>query len=348
MVCGGRGEPAGSLRETRRGGVEGHGGGLAISLRFLCLLPDRAIPGNLVVTVAAYTRTIERLETELAGKFYIEVKKSGEWVSFSSQTYATLDAAAHQSLLIIPEVRKNCDGIRIKHLHSNPNAVKLIYDIVFEKMFNTGHSKRDSNNTSFLQWLVERWAYIAGMVAGIGAALAFFIFIYSKPSAILAVHDTIQTSSIQTQGVKPSLSKANPEADSSKEDNTWNNHPISGLGDKGAPSDTQAVDRIIRQYETHQSIVDQARDVASIISALDYMRCIPRDDFKANLVSSYLAYVSRIGATYTDKNMSRVIVGTELGTTNHVIGGKEKDLIDVGCGGLMAMSDNFSKWFSQR
>jgi hypothetical protein len=107
----------------------------------------------------------------------------------------------------------------------------------------------------------------------------------------------------------------------------------------------QGNDGMNRFFKTHPSVVDQARDIVSVLDGLDYMNCLPRDSTKEHLVNVFGDYLSRVKAPAADKINANNMIETRLKQGQASLQERDQVLKEIGCGGLFGMADIYVVWF---
>ena len=285
-------------------------------------------------------------------EFHIEVLRGDAWKTYSTTAFDTLDDAAHECLTIMPHLRRTFDGVRINRIETDLATGTTTNDYVYKKNWSipAGAAKPVNLHPKGLHgepaeaspWKMKNILIAFGLIAAAVIGLALAIDSSHQPQPV----DRPPVEALPAR-------KPQPQAAAEPARQSYIYRPT-----KGEPAHDEAYDRQAKALQANDgmdtffrknpALETQARDVVSVLDALDHLNCAGRDATKERLADTFLKYVGRTGAPAGDKDKAGDLLDGQSRRTRPVFNERYRPLYEIGCSGLFAVADVYVIWFRNR
>ncbi len=268
----------------------------------------------------------------MQSQYHIQVLSRGEWREYSSTHFTTLDDAAHECLLIMPQLRRNFDGVRINCVMLDVSTQEVINEILYHKSWAKQASAAKPNAAEAAGLRKPRGLVVA---AGVSVVAGLLLFYFNRAP----------TADSQIAPAKPLLSDPQHAERQSYIYHPSRPAPVADKNPQLKAENQEIIDERSRSLAQKKPLADQAQDVVSILDAIDYLNCASRQPVKATLVKEFTIYAlaTRSPPLETDGALKRI----EEQAHRHPgkLPPRDLSLEEIGCSGLFGLADLYGGWF---
>ncbi len=268
-------------------------------------------------------------------KYIIELLKKNQWHALPNIEHITLQDASHECLLMIPQLKRHSDGVRIIHEERDLDSNNITRTVVFEKMLlpinssKAAHNKKSIRNEhSIILYLYKNILTVSlSIIAALITVAYISYYIINSERSVILPKSTVRNSYISRVDIPDSL----------KDDKY-----------RAMQTNYMSNDMMKRFLKTNPTLIEQSNDVVSLFNGLSYMNCGQKKTIRENLSEEFRNYVRRSKSAEIDKLAA--INNLEINSNNEDVELTGRDIVfrNIGCGGLYAMYEIYQKWFHEK